>query len=116
MKIKNSSCKLFFCAIPTEPEEDSITCGDCQKDFRLNKILDFLHHKIYFCNKTNLESLNHGIEKLIRDEEIKHEEVFGIANNTRNNNEDVERTLLDEDGLETGKILNLFNLCFSINF
>lgn len=38
-----------------EPEQDYLTCGDCQKDFLLSDIVKFIQHKINRCNKENVD-------------------------------------------------------------
>jgi len=38
-----------------EPEQDYLTCGECQKDFLLSDIVKFIQHKINRCNKENVD-------------------------------------------------------------
>jgi hypothetical protein len=38
-----------------EPEQDVLTCGNCQKEFLLSEITKFIQHKVSRCNKENVE-------------------------------------------------------------
>lgn len=40
---------VFF--FPVEPEQDYLTCGDCQREFLLSDIVKFIQHKVNRCNK-----------------------------------------------------------------
>ena len=43
------------CISTVEPEQDVLTCGNCQKDFLLSEITKFIQHKVSRCNKENVE-------------------------------------------------------------
>ena len=46
---------LPFWPFPVEPEQDFLTCGDCQREFLLSDILKFIQHKVNRCNKENVD-------------------------------------------------------------
>ena len=44
-----------------EPEQDLLTCGNCQREFLLSEILKFIQHKVTRCNKENVQPFDeHG--------------------------------------------------------
>ena len=47
---------LFYFLISAEQEQqDFITCGDCQHEFKLCDIVKFIQHKVNGCNKENVD-------------------------------------------------------------
>ena len=46
---------IYLFIFPAEPEQDFVTCGDCQREFNLCDIVKFIQHKVNRCNKENVE-------------------------------------------------------------
>lgn len=51
----NAITYLMPCVVTVEPEQDFITCGDCQREFVLSDIVRFIQHKVNRCNKENVQ-------------------------------------------------------------
>ena len=45
-----------------EPEQDYLTCGECNHLFPLNDIVKFIQHKINRCNKENVDPFEEEYE------------------------------------------------------
>ena len=50
----NSNHSVSLC-VSVEPEQDLLTCGDCQREFALSDIVHFIQHKVSRCNKENVQ-------------------------------------------------------------
>ncbi len=55
--LTNLTQSLTF-LLAAEPEQDFITCGDCQHEFKLCDIVKFIQHKVNGCNKENVDPFN----------------------------------------------------------
>ena len=45
----------FFLLSAEQEQQDFITCGDCQHEFKLCDIVKFIQHKVNGCNKENVD-------------------------------------------------------------
>ncbi len=68
------------CIFVVEPEQDYLTCGDCQRDFLLSDILKFIQHKINRCNKENVDPFD---ENYFEDEEEQQESMSSVITSHR---------------------------------
>ena len=41
--------------VSVEPDQDFVTCGDCQREFLLSDFVKYIQHKVNRCNKENVE-------------------------------------------------------------
>ncbi len=68
---------LLFAA---EPEQDFITCGDCQHEFKLCDITKFIQHKVNGCNKENVDPFENSDSGEPPDADREDAVAVGISN------------------------------------